>query len=53
MDWGLLNAIGITAMAIFGLWILWRSHEKGVKTGNLEKEQASTQENRAKRGRAL
>lgn len=28
MDWALLNAIGITLMAVLGLWILKRSHDK-------------------------
>lgn len=28
MDWGFLNAIGITIMAAFGLWALKRGHDK-------------------------
>lgn len=51
MDWGMLNAIGISVMALFGLWVFWRSHERGAKTGSLEKDQASVQENCPKRGR--
>lgn len=27
-DWGLWNAIGITAMAALGLWILQREHDR-------------------------
>lgn len=26
MDWGLLNAIGITLMAVFGMWVFHRAH---------------------------
>lgn len=31
MDWGLLNGIGITLVAIWGLWILKREHDKRAK----------------------
>lgn len=52
MDWGLLNGIGITVMALFGLLMLWNSHEKGRKTGGRGQGQASGQESREQRGRA-
>lgn len=42
MDWGLLNALGITVMAALGLWILEREHKKARmragKDGQAEKK---------------
>ncbi len=31
MDWGIMNAIGITQMAVFGLWILQREAAKAAR----------------------
>ena len=28
MDYGLANALGISAMMIFGLWAFWRGYKK-------------------------
>lgn len=30
-NFGLLNGLGITIMAVIGIWLLWREHARGLR----------------------
>lgn len=38
MDWGTLNALGITLMAVFAIWLLYREHGLLEKRRRPEKD---------------